>query len=272
MKKNIYLLKIILIIILLVLLVLLINYINKKYNNKELFLNNNTITVVSGYWDIHNKHGKSYDEWFKNTLHINARYIFFCDKSNNDYITSFRKDYKTIFIDHPLNEFYSKQYYDDAWVDPVHIPSKELGMVWHEKMHLIKLAKEYDGDNATDFYIWIDAGICIYRNEKPPQYELRLKDTHNLPIDKISYSTEDGNNNDDRVSGTSFIIPKEIIDTFHDIYYDYVKRCNQINNNNFICGTDQTVFFLIKKDHPELFHKISRGYGENIRFLYNQLI
>ena len=267
MKKNIYLLKIIAIIILLVLLILL-NYLYNK-SNKESFLNNNTITVVSGYWNITNKYGNTYDEWFKNTLNINARYIFFCDKSNNEYITSFRKDYETIMIDYPLENFYCKKYYDDAWIDPVHIPSKELGMVWHEKMHLIKLAKDYDGDNPTDFYIWIDAGISLYRNEKPPQYELKLKDTHNLPKDKISYSSIDDY---DSFGGTSFIIPKDIIDNVHEMYYDYVKRCNEINNNHFICGTDQTVFSLIKKDYPELFHKISYGYGENIRVLYNQLI
>ena len=269
MKKNIYLLKIILIIILLVLLVLLvllINYIIKKYNNKELFLNNNTITVVSGYWNVHNKYGNTYDEWFKNTLNINARYIFFCDKANNDYITSFRKDYETILIDHPLNEFYSKQYYDDAWVDPVHIPSKELGMVWHEKIHLIKLAKEHDGDNATDFYIWIDAGIALYRNEKPPQYELRLKDTHNLPLDKISYTSVN-----ESVTAGCLILPKNIINNFHTIYYDYLNRCNILSDKNFFCGQEQYILTLMKKDYPDLFNKMSDGYSSNLLELYNQL-
>ncbi len=54
----------------------------------ELFSNNvdlrpDNITVVSGYWNIKNKYGANkYDEWFKNTLNINQRYVFFCDTSN----------------------------------------------------------------------------------------------------------------------------------------------------------------------------------------------
>ena len=44
---------------------------NKKYETYETYESDN-VTVVSGYWNVINKHGNDkYKEWFKNTLKIN---------------------------------------------------------------------------------------------------------------------------------------------------------------------------------------------------------
>ena len=39
-----------------------------------------TMTCVSGYWRISNKHGNKFDNWFNKTLKINCPYVFFGDK------------------------------------------------------------------------------------------------------------------------------------------------------------------------------------------------
>lgn len=96
----------------------------------------NNITVVSGYWEVHNKYGNKYNEWFNNSLRINQRYIFFCE--NSDYILNYRKDLETIFVNHPINNFISYNIYKDNWIHPIHVPSKELGMIWHEKINCLK--------------------------------------------------------------------------------------------------------------------------------------
>ena len=42
------------------------------------------ITIVSGYWPVKNKYSHDkYNDWFNNSLQINQRYIFFCDRNHN---------------------------------------------------------------------------------------------------------------------------------------------------------------------------------------------
>jgi hypothetical protein len=224
------------------------------------------ITVVSGYWPVKNKHTHNkYNDWFKNSLQINQRYIFLCDQFNNDYIKQFRQNYETIFIDHNINNFHSKQYYCDHWIHPVHVPSKEVGMIWHEKMHCIKIAKDND-INPTEFYVWVDAGICTYRDMKPPSVRLNLKDINSLPHDKLCYSyvKEDYHN----FAATVLIMHNSIIDRMHDIYYEYLEKVGNMYND-YRCGSDQVIHTVLMEEHPELYHKISDGYGTNLAKLYD---
>ena len=39
-----------------------------------------TLTCVSGYWKIKNKHDNKFENWFNNTLKFNCPYVFFSDK------------------------------------------------------------------------------------------------------------------------------------------------------------------------------------------------
>jgi len=224
-------------------------------------LNNDNITVVSGYWNVKNKHDNKYNEWFKTTLDINQKYIFFCDETNKKYISKFRNK-ETHFIDYPLNNFYSKKYVKDDWYHEIHIPSKELGMIWNEKIHLLKVAKDNDS-NPTDFYIWIDAGLSIYREKSPPKERLNLKNIDSLPKNKLCCSIVDNT-----VTGTSFMIHKDIIDYFHDKYYETLNSCN----TGFECGIDQKILTKMLEKYPELFHKMNDGYGQVINDLYNLYI
>ena len=70
-------------------------------------MSHNNITLVSGYWPVKNKHThESYSQWFNNTLKINQRMYFFCDKERgNSQIAQHRKDYETIFVDHTIDKF-----------------------------------------------------------------------------------------------------------------------------------------------------------------------
>lgn len=223
------------------------------------------ITVVSGYWNINSKFSNyDYDNWFENTLKINQRYIFFCDKSNNEYINKYRAGYETIFIDYPIDNFYSRQYYKNNWVDEKNVPSVELGMIWHEKIHCMKLAKDND-KTPTDFYVWIDAGVCTYRYNKPPKIRLNLKDINSLPHDKLCYSyIRDTYHN---FTGTVLIMHKSIIDKIHTVYYEYLTELGKYVND-FRCGSDQFVHTQILLDYPDLYHLLSVGYGENLTELY----
>jgi hypothetical protein len=238
----------------------------EKLDTFENSTNENNITVVSGYWKVHNKHGHSkYDEWFKNSLQINQRYIFFCDEETIPYIESFRKNLETIYNPYPLINFYSSKYIKDDYIHPTHIPSIEVATIWNEKIHLLKLAK--DGDtNPTEFYIWIDAAVSCYRDKLPPSNKLNLKDVYSLPKDKLCYSyvPEDYHN----FSAGVLIIHRDFIDTFHDKYYKELENCN----DGWKCGSEQVIFTKLTNSNPELFYKMSEGYGENLVTLYEKYV
>jgi len=273
-KKQFFIIISILIIISVILYYVFWRYRIEKFNN------NDNITVVSGYWNVNSKfdHNK-YDEWFKNTLNINQRYIFFCDNKDVEYIKKFRNNYETVFIERSLDDLYSKKFATENWVHPMNTPSKELGMIWHEKINLLKIAKDYDekNNNSTDFYIWIDAGICSYRNKIPPQNRLNLKDVNSLPHDKIIYSGfidtagKGKTAGKEVMAGGDFMIHKSLIDLIHDLYYKKLIECNEIHNNDN-CGVDQIIFTDLKDMNPNLFYKIGDDYGKTIIKLYEEYV
>jgi len=226
------------------------------------------VTLVSGYWPIHSKHSvQAYHTWFHNTLKINQRMIFFCDKETIPLIKSYRGDLETIFVEYKIKDFYCTPFYNPFWIDRCEIPSSELGKIWHEKLHMLKLAKDMDGANATDFYVWYDAANCVFRNETPPTKRLNLENPKHLPCDKISYSESYPPEEDHKVSGTVLIVPRELIDDAHTIFYNVVRECTN-NMNDWKNGSDQVILSEMLKRYPRIFYKVSDGYGENIRKIY----
>jgi hypothetical protein len=258
------------IIILIIIIIVVDSFFFTNTNNRELFESSSqekdNITIVSGYWRVGNKHGHSkYDDWFKTSLRVNQRYIFFCDESDIPYIQQFRQGLETIFKPYPLDNFYAKKYVKDTWTDPFHIPSKEVSAIWNEKMHLMKLAKDGD-DTPTEFYIWIDAGICIYRDQMPPEVRLNLKDIHSLPKDKLCYSGMDDTYHN--FTAGVLIIHKDAIDIIHDKYYELLKTCDTDNEEVWQCGSEQANFTKLMKKYPDLFYQLSYGWGESLIALY----
>ncbi len=244
----------------LIILILITLYI--KYNIKiESFNNDNNLLVVSGYWNVKNKHNSnSFNDWFKNTLNINQTYVFYCDKDINDNILKFRNNYKTIFVDYPINNFYSKKYINVDVIHPIHVPSKELAYIWHEKIHLLKLTKDNDKNN-TKYYIWIDAGIVIFRDKPPPNKKLIINEEI-INEKKLYYSEVDEDYH--KFSGGVLLVHRDIIDEIHDKYYDLLNNCD----DEWKCGSDQYIYTKLTLLYPELFFKFSNGYGEILNKLF----
>jgi hypothetical protein len=227
------------------------------------------ITIVSGYWPVCSKHShKDYCKWFENTLKINQRMYFFCDTPTKDIILPHRENLETIFVEHPISKFYSSNFYNKYWTHRSEIPSTELGKIWHEKINLMKLAKDMDGKNATDFYIWYDAGAFPFRNEPPPCTRLNLTDLNCFPHDKILYSDPYPSNGIHTYASTIHIIHRDLIDNVHTLYYAYLQRFKNSKQKFWQYGSDRMVLTELMRDYPQLFCKISIGSGENIRQLY----
>ena len=229
------------------------------------------LTCVSGYWDIKNKHGNKYEEWFNNTLKINCPYVFFADKEMIEIIKKYRQNLPTHYIECNIADFYTYKYKNNMITHNVHCPSIELNLIWNEKIFLLQKAYKLNPFNG-EYFMWVDAGVCTYRNIAPPTANFPNIDKLNkLPIDKFIYSSSDTyneklvkiNNYYHTISGTTYLLHKNIIDVFVELYIKYLNKL--IDKNNI--WTDQVILTHIYKDNKELFYKLCDGYGSILKYL-----
>lgn len=237
---------------------------------------NSKLTCVSGYWVIKNKHDDKYNKWFANSLKIDCPYVFFGDKNSIEIIKKYRKGLTTVYIELDISDFKTFKYKDNMIKHPVHCPSVELNLVWHEKIFLINKAYKLN-IFKSDYFCWIDAGICVYRNVSPPNKKFPDLDIlYKLPKDKIIYSSSNKISEQFKignyykyhhVSGTSYLLHKNLIPKISEIYKCYLIL---IDKNDI--WTDQVLWTIIYENNKDLFYKISEGYGELIPKLFGSNI
>lgn len=245
-----------------------------KYVVKNLKGINYDITLVSGYWVLQkNKFNNSkYNEWFNNTLTVNSPLIFFSDSiSIINLVKKIRKKLPTYYVVLDMNQFVTNKYKDLFIIDNIHCPSKELNMVWNEKIFLLQKSLEINPFNSN-FYCWYDAGLCLFRDRKIPEIKL---DSSFLNKNKISFTNPshikkyEQNKLKDYgyhyVTGTAYIIPKKIIPIVTKKYKQYLD--NYVDDK--FLWTDQVIWTHIYNDYPELFENIGEGYGYLILKLMN---
>ena len=197
--------------------------------------------------------------------------MFFTNKENIDIIKKFRKNIPTYYIECYIKDFYTYKYRNKMITDQIHCPSIELNLIWNEKIFMIQKAYEINPFNS-EWFKWIDAGICIYRDSKPPEKLFPdIIKLNNLSKDKFIYSSSNilqeilitKTNYYHHISGT-FILYKNLINKFIEIYKAYLDKL--LDNNNI--WTDQVILTHIFKDNKDLFFKLCDGYGEITRYLY----
>lgn len=229
------------------------------------------ITCVSCYYNVKNKHDDKYLKWFENTLTINCPYVFFTTRENIDIIKKFRKDIPTFFIEYNIEEFYTYSFKEKMVTHPIHCPSVELNLIWNEKLFMMEKAKELN-PFQSDWFQWIDAGICVFRDNIPPQITYPNKDKLKLlPINKFIYCSSNYYNEENvkpeiyyhYIAGTSFILHKNFLSIYLEIYKKFL---NLIDKNNI--WTDQVIHTHIYKKCPKLFFHVCYGYGEIVNQLY----
>lgn len=224
------------------------------------------LTCVSGYWKTKNKHGSKYNEWFKNTLKINCPYVFFGDKESIGLVKKYRSNLPTYYIELDVEEFITYKYKDNMITNTRHCPSVKLNLIWNEKLFLVQKAFKLN-PFSSDFFMWIDAGICVYRHQSPPTSSFpNLDKLVNLPTDKFIYSSSSIYNENKfkkgkyhlhhHVSAGTFILHKNIIEKCTKIYSEYLKL---IDKNDI--WTEQVILTLMYKNNPSLFYKYCDGYG-----------
>jgi hypothetical protein len=232
----------------------------------------NKLTCVTGYWKVKNKHDNNYIKWFENTIKINCPYIVYGNKETIEEIKKHRSNLPTYYIEYNIEDFYTNKYKDSMIINCVHCPSVELNMIWNEKIIMIENAANINPFNS-EFFCWIDAGICCLRNKPPtiaPFPDINKLDK--LPKNKFIYSSSLeydekkilNQTNYHYISGTSYILHKSLIKTFSELYKKYMEKL--INKNNI--WTDQVILTRIFLDYKDLFYKLCDGYGEIVNNLY----
>ncbi len=197
--------------------------------------------------------------------------MIFTTKDLVPILQKYRQNLPTYYIVYNITDFHTYQFKDRISTHPIHCPSVELNLIWNEKIHMVKKAAEINIFNS-DWFVWIDAGICSLRDNPPPNKSIYdLPQLAKLPTTKLIY-TESFPYIDEyvgltnyyhHVSGT-YMIHSSFINEFAEIYYAFLDTLTVHRN----IWTDQVVFTHIFKKHPEMFYKLANGYGAVIPFLY----
>jgi hypothetical protein len=234
------------------------------------------LTVVSGFWTIKSKHNESlFKSWFWTTLRINCPYIIFGNKEGLELVKPYRNEFSTEIRELPIENFYTYKFKDTIAIHEKHVPSKELNMIWNEKLFLMQKASQENPFNS-EWFIWVDAGICLYRDKVPPQTPLgNSKKLLDLPKNKIIFTSSEKpyfNQKDFEknkyyhfVSGT-YMIHKSFIDEFIE---EFKEACQKYLTLSEWYHTDQVILTKIYKEKPELFHQVGHGYGALLTFLFS---
>ena len=229
-----------------------------------------SFTCVSCYYKVKNKHDDKYLKWFENTLAIQCPYVFFTTKENIEFIKKCRKDLPTYFIEYNIEDFYMYSFKEKMITHPIHCPSIELNLIWNEKIFMMEKAKELN-PFQSDWFQWMDSGICIFRDKIPPQISYPNKDKINfLPKNKFIYCSS-YNYIEKYVQPTiyyhhisgNFILHKNFLSEYVEIYKEFLKL---IDTNNI--WTEQVIFTHIYKKYPELYFHFCSGYGEIVNQLF----
>ena len=202
------------------------------------------LTIVSGYWNISKSKYTldDYRKWMTKTLRINCPYVFFGNKDTIEFVKKIRYDLPTYYIELEFEDFYCYKFRNNILDMIPHVPCKDINIIWNEKVFLIHRAKQINPFNS-EYFMWIDAAIYLYRNIEPSK--------NIYPNHYYHY-----------ISG-NFMIHIDLIDNFSKIYKEYVDK--YLSHINWI-NTDQKILTHIYNDYPELFYKISDGYGNVISY------
>lgn len=229
------------------------------------------LTIVSGYWPVKNKHDLRYLHWFQNTLQINCPYVFFGDEQTIEFVKQFRGTLPTYYVKCELEEFYTYKYKDRMLTNQYDCPSVELNIIWNEKVFLLEKASILNPFNS-EFFAWVDAGICTYRDSAPPTRPFPdLNKLALLPKDKFIFTSSQAPNYEPsrlhtyyhHVSGT-YVLHINIISEIIILYKEYLEKLLKPDN----IYTDQVILTHIYNDNPDIFFKIGDGYGELLPILY----
>jgi galactoside 2-L-fucosyltransferase 1/2 len=210
-------------------------------------------TIVTAYFPIKkSKHGgNKYLNWMTNILSLQDPMIIFTTNDMQERIKYIRQNRKTKIIVMKLEDcMMYKKYSPKFWNEQLNsdpeksIHSKELFIIWNEKINFLKEAIQLNPFNSK-FFAWFDIGY--FRNS---EYN------NNIMLQKIPESL---NKNQVMLLNVSTLLNKkylgggfiggyiEGIEKFHTNYYRYLE-----NNKHFFIGEDQNNMYKVCESNSQL--------------------
>jgi len=206
-------------------------------------------------------------------MKINCPYIIFTTEDLIPILQSYRIGLPTHFISYPITDFITYHLRYLVQTHPIHCPSVDLNLIWNERIHMIRKAVNLD-IFQSDWYMWVDAGINVFRDISPPPIDISsISKINTLPKNKLIYSSSNPIEAElvtttryyHHIASGTMIIHSGFISLFADAYYKYLMKLFDKNN----IWTEQVILTHIHKYHPELFYKLTDGYGQILTWIYN---
>lgn len=235
-----------------------------------------SIAFVSGYWVLEkNKYAHGfYEQNFKHTLAIrDAPVYMFCDDESKKVIEAYGSD-NFSYINKRISDFVVNTYpnVSELQLNDTHVPSRELGMIWLEKIHMVQ-----DVKNMTQhkWFCWTDAGNAFLRDMdiskctwSPRLEQLDKTKLHYTVSQPQYYPNFNPLKGQHCISGTAWILHRSMIDIFVELFKVYYCKLSNVTNNNYYALSDQLIWSYLYRDYPELFKCVGVGYGTVIKLLY----
>jgi len=231
------------------------------------------LTLVAGHWNISNengnKHGgqdKYFNDWFQNTLRINMPYIFFTSLQNIEPLLRHRAGICTTFVSRELDQFKASSFYKSHWIHELHVPSRELGLMWTEKMNLVFQAWQI---SDSEYFAYIDSALNSLRGKRSREHhEMEFSESviRSLPINRVSYSYIKDRYGTHSFSGGFILMHRSIVPLVYHLFYEELEMMKS-EVDSWECGSDQIIFTRLRDKFPELFHAASYDYGD-INYLW----
>jgi hypothetical protein len=114
--------------------------------------------------------------------------------------------------------------------------------------------------------------LCSLRNrsdKKPFEFNLDKilpllkEDKFNFmetPESPCSKNTENSWDNKTHCVTGTFILHKDYVHKFSEMFYKYLDECRK-NTNSYVCRTDQHIYTKMYRDNPDNFNKLCTGYA-----------
>ena len=235
------------------------------------------ITAVSGFWNVTNKHQTAFtDAWLSKALRVNCPYVIFSEETHLEMLKGYREGLPTTFCERNVKDFQTYRFYDSIQTHPIHVPSKELQCIWNEKLFFLREVARKNPYNS-EWFLWMDAGIFLYRDKLPPTIPFCSEKVKTLPKDKLIFTSSCSPNFDPscvregeyyhHVSGI-FMLHKDFIETFVSMYETYIERF--LSQKDWIY-TDQVILTHMLKEKSDMFYKVAHDYGSLVLWLYDLL-
>jgi hypothetical protein len=232
--------------------------------------------IGRGDWMIHKRTNDDYINYFLNLAkNIDYTLIVYVDNDIKEYIFTKYSDFRNNIIFKnfsDVNTFYEKYLESERNVlgnsefqnkIPKHrfrkhpeTWSAKYNLINHSKVNFISYSKKIYPN--YEYYCWIDFGFVRDQSSLPKNLNLSkfpekiIYQAFEIPEKKID-ANEMLKINEAKIAGSTFIVPKELVEKYESIYENKIIEWQQ---HDLISDDDQSLVLQLYYDNNELFNLI----------------